>query len=55
MASINSGELVNVSFQAIISRLTELQDSTTLQLAVVIQFESGLDVSVAVSLLLNVV
>ena len=48
MASINSGEFVKVSFQAIISRLTLFQE-TVLQLAAVIQFESGLDVSIGVS------
>ena len=49
MASINSGESVKVSFHAIISRLTELQESATLQLAAVIQLESGFDVSIGVS------
>jgi hypothetical protein len=44
IASTNSGELVNVSFHAIISRLTLFQE-TVLPLAAVIQFESGLDVS----------
>jgi hypothetical protein len=46
IASMNSGELVKVSFPAIISRLTELPESTVLQLAAVIQFESGLLVSI---------
>jgi hypothetical protein len=45
IASINSGVSVNVSFHAIISRLTELQ-VMVLQLAAVIQFESGLLVSI---------
>jgi hypothetical protein len=40
IASINSGESVNVSFPAIISRLTLLH-VFTLPLATVIQFESG--------------
>jgi hypothetical protein len=47
---MNSGELVKVSFPAIISRLTELPESTVLQLAAVIQFESGFEVSVGVLL-----
>jgi hypothetical protein len=45
IASINSGVSVSVSFHAIISRLTELQ-VIVLQLAAVIQFESGLLVSI---------
>jgi hypothetical protein len=45
IASINSGESVNVSFHAIISRLTLLQ-VFVLPLATVIQFESGFDVSI---------
>jgi hypothetical protein len=44
IASINSGESVNVSFHAIISRLTLLH-VFTLPLATVIQFESGFVVS----------
>jgi hypothetical protein len=40
IASINSGESVNVSFPAIISRLTLLH-VFTLPLATVIQFASG--------------
>jgi hypothetical protein len=47
MASINSGESVRVSFHAMISRLTEFHDAV-LQLATVIQLESGLDVSIGV-------
>jgi hypothetical protein len=45
IASINSGESVNVSFHAIISRLTLLQ-VFVLPVATVIQFESGFDVSI---------
>jgi len=45
IASINSGVSVSVSFHAIISRLTLLQVAV-LQLATVIQFESGFDVSI---------
>ena len=44
MASINSGESVNVSFPAMMSRLTLLHVAV-LQLAIVIQFESGFVVS----------
>jgi type IV secretory pathway VirB3-like protein len=44
IASMNSGEFVNVSFHAIISRLTLFQDAA-FQVATVIQFESGLEVS----------
>jgi hypothetical protein len=45
IASINSGESVNVSFHAIMSKLTELQESAVDQLPEVIQFESGLELS----------
>ncbi|MBO7094838.1 hypothetical protein J6V86_01300 [bacterium] len=48
IASMNSGESVNVSFHAIISKLTLFQE-TVLPLAVVIQFESGLELSVGVA------
>jgi hypothetical protein len=48
MASINSGESVNVSFHAIISKLTELQESAVVQLPEVIQFESGFELSIGV-------
>jgi hypothetical protein len=51
IASINSGESVNVSFHAIISKLTELHESATVQLPVVIQFESGLELSTGAALL----
>jgi len=54
MASINSGESVSVSFHAIISKLTEVQESATAPLAAVIQFESGFDVSVGVSVFVHV-
>jgi hypothetical protein len=46
MASINSGLSVKASFQAIISRLTELQDHAKSHVPVVIQLESGLELSV---------
>jgi len=48
IASMNSGELVKVSFHAIMSRLTLFQEAV-LPVVAVIQFESGLDVSTAVS------